>query len=714
MRRSAIGLWLILAVGGFSPTSPIEAAYAKSAPAEAGRLLSALDQQTTWLATSPQGPGWSSFLHVKQLRAQVAADNPDRSVVEQVLQKYRSAQPGLDSPVFVAVRTSLERWLAELPIAEPQLLALVQASKDKFVQPQPADEAAARAALATASTQFDTYLATQGANGAKWGSFLKVDELRAQLSAPTTNVDRLKEVAQAFSSGHFGLQLAPFDQVRIALNNYLRVTSSLGNTEGGTQYAADVDRLAALLEQYQAQPTAEAAEEMGAILGRLSASGQAPQVVSAVRRSYARPNVFVAVSEGFLARGFAERVDESEPVHEMIEGTRIRGTAHTVGDVTLALVPNTEQAVLQALFAGQTYTKTVGTNGPARIYSSGTTQLTGQQVLYIDADGLHALSSTSQAKTAIRTNGIGTTSDGIRGCIVERVATKRVAAAKPGAERTTSSKAETRLNGRLAERVNKFVGEANDRYWKQIRQPLTEKNQFPEDFLIRTTPQELLVTGVAASSDQLGASAAPPDLTGDPDLAIRLHETAVNNFAQGVLAGETLHSDRVREEMIEIMGELPDRFEDEEGKAPWSITFADQKPVEVKFEEGSFTVTIRGKQYTSDDRTYRAMNVTAIYKIESTPDGLKGIRQGDLQIFPPGFVPGQRRFSVPEQTLRSILERRFNKLFTAEIGGEALEPPGRFKNLGKLEMSNFASQAGWITLGWRPLAPSATAVTSAR
>jgi hypothetical protein len=366
------------------------------------------------------------------------------------------------------------------------------------------------------------------------------------------------------------------------------------------------------------------------------------------------------------------------------------------------------------VFNGAAYTKTLGVNGPARIHSSGTTKLNGHQVLYIDADGVHANPSTSNATTAIRTTGIGATKGGIRGCIVERVATKRVAQAKPGAERSTSRKAETTLNKRLADRVNEFVAEANQRYWNQIRQPLTEKGQFPEAFLIRTTPSELLVTGVAAGPSQLGASSTPPELTGEPGMAIRLHETAVNNFAQGVLAGETLHSERVRDEMAEILGELPERFQDEEGKAPWSITFADEKPLEVAFADDGFTITIRGKQYTSDERTYRAMNVTAAYKIESSADGLKAVRQGDLQIFPPGFVPGERRFSVPEQTLRSILERRFNKLFTPEMGGEAMQPPGRFKSLGPLQMTNFATHGGWITLGWQPQGAKNAAVALAR
>jgi hypothetical protein len=93
---------------------------------------------------------------------------------------------------------------------------------------------------------------------------------------------------------------------------------------------------------------------------------------------------------------------------------------------------------------------------------------------------------------------------------------------------------------------------------------------------------------------------------------------------------------------------------------------------------------------------------------------MKAVRQGDLQIFPPGFVPGSRRFSVPEQTLRSMLERRFGKILTPELGGEAIEPPDRFKNVGPLILSELAGNAGWVTVGLRPASDARAVVATAR
>lgn len=700
MFRSAIGVSLLVTVCGIAS----QQSHGESETAATLALRQALESQTRWLATSPAGVGWTRYLKIDQLREQLAAPSPDRSQVEMVLDRYRAARPGLESKEFVNVRGALEGWFEQIPLTNEQLIALVRSTRDQFAVPKPEDEAAARSELRSATAELDRYLAPQGTNGRRWGQFLLIDELKAQLQAQASDPDRLAEVAGKFSGGHFGLQLKPFGRVRRALNDYLRISRTLSNPQSSAEHAADIDRLAVLVEQYAAQPGGELSLEIGALLGRLAARGQSQRVVAAIRNRYARPDLFVRVSEVFIARALAERVVETEQVREFFQGARISGTAQTAGEVTLHLVPNDRRAVLQAIFLGTTLTRTVGVSGPASVYSSGTTRLDAQQYVYIDGDGVHAGAPWANAKTSIRTTGIGTASCGIRGCVVERVASKRVAEAKPEAERTTSRKARSRLNQRLASRVDKLVSEANQRYWQQIRQPLTAKNQFPQTFLIRTTVDELLASGVMAGPSQLGASSLPPDLPAESDLAVRLHETAVNNFAQGVLAGETIHSDDVRNEMFEIAGALPERFQDEEGKAPWSITFADEKPIEVQFADGGFTITVRGKQYTSDERTYRAMNVTAIYKVEAAPTGMRAVRQGDLQIFPPGFVPGSRRFSVPEQTLRSMLERRFGRLFTPELGGEPMQPPGRFANVGPLVISNLATQNGWVTIGWRPVA----------
>ena len=161
MRASALGVWLAVTISGVTA----EISYGQTAAVGAGELQRALEAQTRWLATSPEGAGWTKFLRIDSLREQLTAGSPDRSLLDQVLQRYSSARPGLETPEFVKVRSALERWLAQVPIDSAQMIAEVRSAREKYVAPTSTDEAAARAKLAETAAQLDRYLAARE-NGA--------------------------------------------------------------------------------------------------------------------------------------------------------------------------------------------------------------------------------------------------------------------------------------------------------------------------------------------------------------------------------------------------------------------------------------------------------------------------------------------------------------------------------------------------------------------
>ena len=70
----------------------------------------------------------------------------------------------------------------------------------------------------------------------------------------------------------------------------------------------------------------------------------------------------------------------------------------------------------------------------------------------------------------------------------------------------------------------------------------------------------------------------------------------------------------------------------------------------------------------------------------------------ECRIFPPGFVPGQRRLSVAEQTLRNMLERRMGKMLTDRLGGQAFTLPGKADKVGELAATSLATERGWLVL----------------
>jgi hypothetical protein len=120
----------------------------------------------------------------------------------------------------------------------------------------------------------------------------------------------------------------------------------------------------------------------------------------------------------------------------------------------------------------------------------------------------------------------------------------------------------------------------------------------------------------------------------------------------------------------------------------------------VRFDDSGYAISFRGKAYTSGDKSYEAMNVTARYKIEQANGGIRAVRQGELEIYPPDFEPGKGRLSTRQTVLKRLLEKRFGKVFEKETASTGLELKGNLSRLGKLNVTGLSSNGGWLSVDW--------------
>ncbi len=123
-------------------------------------------------------------------------------------------------------------------------------------------------------------------------------------------------------------------------------------------------------------------------------------------------------------------------------------------------------------------------------------------------------------------------------------------------------------------------------------------------------------------------------------------------------------------------------------------------------------ITVRGQRYTSGDREFKGMNVTADYKIQPSGESFKLVRDAELHIVPPNFVPGQTRLSTQQVTLKTLLQKKFGKLFEPEIKAEKLTLSGRWEKVGPLDLKQLQSSSGWLVAAWlEPATPPAAPPT---
>jgi hypothetical protein len=248
--------------------------------------------------------------------------------------------------------------------------------------------------------------------------------------------------------------------------------------------------------------------------------------------------------------------------------------------------------------------------------------------------------------------------------------------------------------------VAELVTKANSTYVDKFRNPLLRRGEFPRQVRISTTPDRLAAQAIHFNSAQLAAPGAPPALPGTSDLAVRVHESLVSNFAEGAIGGETLTDKRLADLMLDATGSVPEELQLSPDKDPWSITFHAVQPVSVAFADDTVKIAIKGQRFTRGETTIKeAMQISAIYQIERTGVGHKFKRQGDVAV---DFVKGGR-LSVTQVAFKTFMRRKFEALFKPEIdrGQDGLKLPGRLEQVGALELVVMNADQGWLSAAWK-------------
>jgi len=411
----------------------------------------------------------------------------------------------------------------------------------------------------------------------------------------------------------------------------------------------------------------------------------------------------VRATDELVAAAIQREVDDTSPVEDCILGTAIYGTGHTIGRVSADLAPGPNRPAVDIRLLGTVTSDSVGYNGPVTIYSKGLTTIDARKRVLFDGTGLRGLPATARCRTETEITGIAA-----RLRLIRRIAWKKAAKQKYKAEWIASRHAEQRVAARMDEESREMLDERNDAFQKKFRLPLVRVDGLPRTLDFSTTDKFLFVEAIQASSAQLAAPSDPPPISGEPDLAVRLHQSMVGNFAEAVIRGVKLTDERLAEIVEKQTGEVPEELKIRPDKDPWSITFAKRLPVSVTFGKGTLTVAIRGRQFTRGDQPVnKAVQISANYKLEKTPRGSKLTREGDVQV---DYLGIKRRLTVREVALKTFLRKKFDAMFKTEFIGEGIALPEQWERGGKLSLTQMDSGDGWMALGWKLAAEEPSSV----
>jgi len=562
--------------------------------------------------------------------------------------------------------------------------------------------ATAAAKLRSALGPLDRLLA-RSPSGADWKKYLDWPALEAQ-AASGSNADpaTLRRLQKLLDAGENGLEMHQFATVRRAVTAYAEAAEAAKSPEAQAAYAQRLDKLAAAVAAGAAAGTTEALDPVGPLLAKLADSGQAPGVVARVRSAVDRPNLYLDIDESLLGSAVNRVVDERAPISDTVLGTRIRGTGHTTGLVLLDFVPALDQAIVDIALDATNHSDTRGSQGPVTVRTHGTTKVDARKRIMIDDERVSALPVEAHASTSTRTAGIGV-SKRFGQKLIRKIASRKIAEMRPKAEAISEQKARERVRQQFDSQTAGAIAQAQSDYQAKFRRPLMDRGWYPEMLHLNTSDSRLSVVARKALTDQIAAFTPPPAVDPDAVMAARVHETLVNNVAEITLGGRTITQQFVEEQIKKNNGTLPESLGNDPDQAPWSITFAKRKPVELDADDSRVKMTVRGTRFTSGDREFPAMDIWAAYRIEPADGKIRLVRDGDVQIYPPGFVPGGgEKLTVAQTSLRRILQKRFGKVFKEVVDVEPLKMPGQLAGAGPLPMEQFvARKDGWVAAGWR-------------
>lgn len=587
------------------------------------------------------------------------------------------------------------------------LAELAQKAKGSVVLPPEKNVEIAKQRLSVAVAALEKYLASGGKTGAAWKRYLLFDQLVEGLRAGgEAQPAHLTVVLHRLRANYPGLELPPFQNVATSLDAYLTALRRRTKPPSVDDLDAKLDRLTTLLSADNR--TAEGLVEIGQIMAWLESHGQAAELVSAARRQVSQPNLKVSMSEEIVASGSLREINDAQPrrVSDTIMGTSIRGTGRTTGWARTRLLEDDKRALFETSIVATNRSDTVGYNGPARICSESTTDLRGSKRFYFDETGIHAWGAVSHAEAHTRIRGIGSNKHGLMDRMVRRVASKRVSQQKTAAEQIASRHAESQLNARLNAEANAQLGRAHANFLGKVRNPLLRLGQWPRQVRFSSTSDQFHLLALHDAGTRWAAPVAAPQPPQNAALVVQLHESLVNNYGDGLFAGRMLRQEDLDRLSMDLFGRRPQQLSHDEEKGPWTITFGSHEPILLRVDGGKASLTIRGRRFASEIRTIDTpLDVTAHYRLMRENNAAKAVREGDLEVYPAGFVAGgKRRMSLRQSRDASYVRHRFDDFFTPEITSQGLILPGQWGRIGRLDLTELKADGGWITLAWQPAA----------
>ena len=467
-----------------------------------------------------------------------------------------------------------------------------------------------------------------------------------------------------------------------------------------------METLAEELPQLGLPNERRSAGRVGNLLQWLENSKQVPSLVSAIRRDYSLPNLYLNVSSNLINQAAAQTSVDRRVLDENIDGRLIRGYATTTTNVSLELQDDPNQAHLSIHLQGNISSNTRFRERKFYGFVNANGQLEGRRSLYANIGGLFAGDSNVYANVGADFLGLTTKCD-----LIQRLAYKQFYKGKAKADAGASDRAEVEAFGQFDSQTAESVAEGQGAL-ANARGRATDYAAWIPDLFLRSTTNFIEAVGKMESAATLAAPNYPAAGTVPADVIVRLHDSLLSNLVDPIFAGKTFSNEELAAKAAELTGEVPEGLATEDGDGAgedesFTITFDSVRPIQFEFDGNMVTVSVSGKRFAQEERRIDAgLQIRVRFKIKRTADGLQLIRDGLAEI---DYTEPDKK-DAKTVAFKSFLEDKLNS--EANKTNAIDLPPNLLpidqvdalkssKIARELQLVQCSIDDGWFYLGWR-------------
>lgn len=459
--------------------------------------------------------------------------------------------------------------------------------------------------------------------------------------------------------------------------------------------------LAAKLEAFELEPTAERANDIAHRVAMLAGSKVAKdqELASAINENYRNANMRIAISDDLIKRLYGNPTTKSGVVKDSIAGRQVRGNSQTTSKVNIRTIPDERAWRLGIHAAGMIQSDTVSFGGPAKLRTVGKTSFKAKKNLAIDFSGVKIEPTKVVAnRESSRLVGISTKYDRMpmMGGYARSTAKKEYAKARGRVKQEVERKTEARIRTTIDQKTDPAIKKMQARYRELVVDRAERLGLEIDPIELRTTESRLIGRLRLASDGQLAAHTPRMRAPSDSLLSIQLHESAINNAAEGLqLEGNKFTN-------LQLHKQIQERFDvktDDSKVDPSNrvtLTFQDSDAARIEFQEGRVRLTLSLKQMSIRGKKYKNLKVHTHY-VPQVIDGKAWlVQEGSAQL--EGKIRPASRLRLHASLGKVLGEGRKVPMLRLPTDAD----PNLANRLAGVATTQFVIEDGWLGIALGP------------